>query len=99
MSTLHESKQTTNHDEIRRWVEDRGGKPATIARTTKKGEDAGLLRIDFPTGASNPPLQPISWGDFFAKFDEENLALIYQDEKANGEQSYFCKFVDREAND
>jgi hypothetical protein len=93
----HESKTTTDHDEIRRWVEDRGGKPATIADTQRKGEEAGLLRIDMPGGASNPPLEPLSWEDFFAKFDEEKLAFLYQEESADGKKSHFCKFVSRES--
>jgi hypothetical protein len=94
-STSNSSKQTTDHDEIRRWVEERGGKPATITDTAKQGEEAGLLRIDFPTGASNPPLEPITWEAFFEKFDEEKLAMVYQDEGEGGETSYFCKFVAR----
>jgi hypothetical protein len=61
----HESKTTTDHDEIRRWAEERGGKPATVEDTERPGEKAGLLRIDFPGGASNPPLKPISWDAFF----------------------------------
>lgn len=93
---VHESKITTDHDEIKRWVEARGGKPATIKGTPREGQEAGLLRIDFPTGASNPPLEPISWKDFFEKFDEEGLALVYQDETESGDRSYFCKFVGRE---
>jgi hypothetical protein len=93
----HESKVTTDHDEIQRWAEARGGKPATIKDTPKKGEEAGLLRIDFPGGAGNPPLEPISWRDFFEKFDEAGLAMVYQDDKADGEESYFCKFVHRES--
>lgn len=92
-STKNSSKQTTDHDEIRRWVEERGGKPATIADTANKDEEAGLLRIDFPKGASNPPLEPISWEAFFEKFDQEKLAMVYQDEGESGETSYFCKFV------
>ena len=68
----------------------------SIAGTEKRDEQAGLLRIDFPGGAANPPLEPISWEDFFAKFDEANLAMVYQDEKADGETSYVRKFVDRE---
>jgi len=91
----HGTQRTTDHDEIRKWVESRGGKPATVAGTAKGGEQAGLLRIDFPTGASNPPLEPISWEDFFEKFDQEKLAMIYQEEKADGEESTFCKFVER----
>jgi len=94
--STHESKQTTDHNEIRHWVEARGGKPATIPGTEKKNEEVGLLRIDMPGGATNPPLEPISWPDFFDKFDKENLAFIYQDQKANGDPSYFCKFVSRE---
>jgi hypothetical protein len=93
------SKTTTDHDEIREWVEARNGKPTTVEGTSKRGEDAGLLRIDFPTGASNPPLEPISWDDFFEKFDEAKLAFIYQDQKSNGEGSTFCKFVDRKSVD
>jgi hypothetical protein len=92
----HETKQTTDHEEIRSWVEERGGKPATIAGTERKGEEAGLLRVDFPGGASNPPLEPISWEAFFEKFDEADLAMIYQDETVDGNESYFCKFVRRE---
>jgi hypothetical protein len=90
------TKMTTDHEEIRHWVEDRGGKPATIHGTPKAGEDAGLLRIDFPGGASNPPLEPISWESFFDKFDEADLVMVYQDEKADGGESHFCKFVSRE---
>jgi hypothetical protein len=98
-ATDHESKRTTDHDEIRRWVEARGGKPTSIEGTEKKGEEAGLLRIDFPTGAGDPPLNPISWEDFFEKFDKEKLAMVYQEEKANGEPSFFCKFVSRQKGD
>jgi hypothetical protein len=85
------TKTTTDHDEIRKWVEDHGGKPTTVEGTARQGEGAGLLRIDFPTGASDPPLEPISWDDFFAKFDDAGLAFIYQDDQ----DSTFCKFVDR----
>src|SRR6187401_2092911 len=92
-----EGKVTTNHQEIRKWVEKRGGKPATVADTQRKGEEAGLLRIDMPGGASNHPVEPISWDDFFAKFDEEELAFLYQDQTAEGEESHFCKFVSRES--
>jgi hypothetical protein len=92
----HEGKVTTDHDEIRNWVEKHGGKPATVADTQRGKEAAGLLRIDLPGGASNPPLEPISWEDFFAKFDEEELAFLYQDETASGKESHFCKFVSRE---
>jgi len=92
----HSSKRTADHAEIRKWVEERGGKPVSIEGTPRKAEEAGLLRIDFPGGAADPPLKPISWDAFFKKFDEAGLEMVYQDEKESGGKSYFCKFVDRE---
>lgn len=89
------SQTTTDHDEIRSWVEERGGKPVSIEGTGRGNKKAGVLRIDFPGGASNPPLKPISWKAFFEKFDEAGLAMVYQDETADGSTSYFSKFVDR----
>jgi hypothetical protein len=94
-----DSNFMTDHDEIRRWAEERGGRPATIAGTEKKNEEAGLLRIDFPGGAGSPPLEPISWDAFFEKFDEANLALIYQDDEGEEDKNYFCKFVSRDTVD
>src|SRR5205085_1728217 len=37
------STTTTDHDEIRRWVEEHGGKPASV-RGTENGDGAGVLR-------------------------------------------------------
>jgi hypothetical protein len=89
-----ESKVTTNHEEIRQWVEDRQGKPA---RVTGTGDgDAGLLRIDFPEYGNEGKLEEISWDDFFKKFEEEKLAFLYQEEKKSGEQSRFNKLVNRD---
>ena len=47
------SKTTTDHDEIRRWAEERNGKAGVDEGTERKGEEAGLLRIDFPGGATD----------------------------------------------
>lgn len=92
---LHSSSahKTANHDEIRRWVEARGGVPSTVKGTSKDG--AGVLRIDFPESEADERLEAISWEEFFDKFDESELEFLYQDEKASGERSYFCKFVGR----
>ncbi|WP_437337206.1 hypothetical protein [Sorangium sp. So ce394] len=90
----HSSHMTVDHDEIRAWVEARGGRPATVTRTEKNGEP-GVLRIDFPGFSGEDTLEEISWDDFFAKFEESNLAFVYQEAKANGEPSYFSKLVSR----
>ena len=44
---MSESKSTTDHDDIRRWVEERGGQPARVKETGDDG-DPGILRIDYP---------------------------------------------------
>lgn len=89
-----ESHTTTDHDEIRRWVEQHDGKPVSV-RETAGGDEAGVLRIDFPGGAGDDQLEEISWDDWFAKFDENGLAFLYQEEKADGSDSTFFKLVSR----
>lgn len=90
-----QTKVTTDHETIRKWIEDRGGKPASVKATAGK-EDPGLLRIDFPGYGSSDSLQAVSWDDFFAKFDEKKLAFMYQDQMKSGKESRFFKFVSRE---
>lgn len=46
------ARETTDHQEIRQWVEAREGKPERVKGTGSK-EDAGLLRIDFPGELKN----------------------------------------------
>ncbi|HWT24233.1 MAG TPA: hypothetical protein VN213_12080 [Solirubrobacteraceae bacterium] len=87
------SDTTTDHDTIRKWAEERGGRPATVKGTESGGEDAGILRIDFQD--PDDRLEEISWDDWFQKFDEENLAFLYQEEKKDGETSTFFKLVKR----
>jgi hypothetical protein len=89
------SKTTTDHEEIRRWVEARGGRPATV-KSTHSEQDPGILRIDFPGYGKSGSLEEISWDQFFAKFDEKHLAFLYQDKTADGRESRFFKFVSRE---
>jgi hypothetical protein len=60
------------------------------ARYDDEGE-----RVDLPGGAGEDQLEHISWDDWFAKFEENNLAFLYQEEKASGEDSTFFKLVSR----
>ncbi|TDE15710.1 hypothetical protein E0F88_12625 [Dyadobacter psychrotolerans] len=87
--------RTTNHDEIKAWVDKRGGTPATVIGTEKK-DNAGLLRIDFPGYSGKDTLEAISWDDFFEKFDESDLDFLYQEKTAGGKESRFNKFVSKE---
>lgn len=93
--TTHTGNSTTDHEQIRRWAEERGAKPACVRGTGDK-EDVGMIRLDFPGYSGEDKLQPISWDEWFAKFDERKLALIYQDETAGGQKSNFNKLVSRD---
>jgi hypothetical protein len=69
---------TTDHETIRRWVEARGGHPARV--TGAPGEETEALRIDIPGYAEQEFLEPISWSEFFRRFDARRLAFEYEDE-------------------
>ena len=90
------SKQTTDHDEIKKWAESRGGKPATV-KSTHSDDDPGLIRLMFPDAknADDDALEEISWDDFFEKFEDSKLALLYQEETSGGDKSNFNKLVKR----
>ena len=86
------SKTTIEHNEIRRWVSERGGYPARVKGTDEKG---GVLRIDYPGYSGGDSLEEISWDEFFTGFDENNLAFLYQDKTKDGSESRFSKLIDR----
>ena len=82
---------TTNHDTIRHWVEQKGGKPAAVART-HHGGDVGIVRIMLPNApqSEHQALTEISWDEFFKEFEKRKLALLYE------EDSLFSKIVGRD---
>jgi hypothetical protein len=90
---MSQAKSTTDHGKIRKWAEQRGGVPSAVTGTGQKG-DPGILRFDFEP--KDEGLRKLSWEDFFEKFENEKLAFLYQDETADGSQSRFHKFVQRE---
>jgi hypothetical protein len=87
-----ESKTTKGHEVIRRWAEEREGRPAYVEGTERDG-DVGVLRIEFPGYGDESGLSLITWEEFFDKFDEKNLTFLYQDETADGEVSRFFKLI------
>jgi hypothetical protein len=90
-----ETNTTTDHDEIRRWVEQHDGKPA-IVKGTEDRQGGGVLRIDFPGGAGEDQLEHVDWDRWFKVFEDSGLAFLYQEHKASGEDSTFFKLVNRE---
>ncbi|MDQ2081975.1 hypothetical protein RA307_17445 [Xanthobacteraceae bacterium Astr-EGSB] len=86
------SRTTTDRKTIERWAQAKGGKPAAVA-PTHKGGDAGIIRIMFPDSpqSEHGNLVEISWDEFFDKFEEQELALVYEDD------SMFSKIVSRDS--
>lgn len=89
----HESKQTTDHDTIKKWVEARDGKPALV-EATDSGKDGGILRVKF-RDHSKETLEEISWDRFFDIFDKNKLQFLYQENTKEGGESRFFKFTNR----
>jgi hypothetical protein len=94
----HSSHTTTDHEEIRRWAEARGATPACVKGTGGSG-DPGMIRLDFPGYSGGDSLQSISWDEWFRAFDENELALVYQDKTAEGQRSNFNKLIARDTAD
>lgn len=88
------AKTTKDHDEIRTWAEERGGKPAVVA-ATESDKETGILRLMFPNAPNHndDALEEISWEEFFEKFDESGLQLTYQEKTAEGAISDFNKLT------
>ena len=92
---MSSAKTTTNHDEIRKWVEKRGGHPAVVSATENKGGGGGLLRIDYdePGGNDDDRLHRITWNEFFQIFERNGIAFLYDPDS----DSRFSKFVQKES--
>jgi hypothetical protein len=87
---------TTHHDVIRRWAEERGGRPATV-EGTEHGDRLGVLRIDFGDASDN--LREVGWDEWFRTFDERRLNFLYQETRSDGRQSTFFRLENPERED
>ena len=85
---MSQGKTTNDHAEIRKWAEKHGGRPSRV-RGTGAADDPGILRLDF--GDPDPSLEEISWDEFFEKFEDNKLALLFQD----AGESRFNKLIHR----
>lgn len=79
-----EAKRTRDHNTIRRWAEERGGRPAMV-------EGTQILRFDF--GEPDEKLNPVAWEEFFQVFDDRDLEFLHQDHTHDGKIGRFNKFV------
>jgi len=96
MASRNSSRVLTDHDEIRSWAEERDARPSAVQRT-HTDDSVGIIRLDFPGYSGENSLEEIEWDEWFDKFDDNNLALIVQDQTAGGEKSNFNKIVSRDS--
>ena len=90
------AKITTDHDEIRTWVEARGGTPAHVRHSSDRAPGRGILRIDFPGLDAEESLETLGWDEWFRAFDEHRLAFLHEDDDENGDDRRFNKIVSRD---
>jgi hypothetical protein len=95
---MSERRVTTDHDEIRRWAEQRGGKPARVRGTGGRHgtDDPGMIRLDFPGYSGEHSLEEIEWDTWFKAFDENELALLHETGERGGNPSRFNKIIGRD---
>jgi hypothetical protein len=87
-STGHQAQRTRDHEEIRRWAEERKARPAMV-------EGTEILRFDFEERdeSGDEALKPVSWDEFFEVFDSRKLEFLFQEHTQDGKLSRFNKFV------
>lgn len=95
---MSKAKTTTDHEQIKQWVEERGGHPARIKGTAEKGS-SGVILIDYPGYSGTETLETISWQEFFQGFEDNKLAFLYQDEPRAGNESRFSRLINRDSAD
>ena len=83
MRMVGDVKCTLDHRVIRRWAEERKGKPCRF------------LHIYFPGYGARGSFARVSWDSFFAEFEDKKLAFVYQERSASGKPSSFYRLVRR----
>lgn len=91
---MSDAVTTTDHEEIREWIEERDGYPAKV-NDTGSWDDVGVLRVAFRDKGDE--LDALKWDAFFEVFEANDLAFLYQETTADGATSRFCKFVSQES--
>lgn len=90
-------KYTTDRKEIREWIEEQGGMPVVLKEVREDDEDgeesSDMLHISFDP--NDPNMEEMEWDEFFERFDNDNLALVYDDITPKGTLPDF-ELVDRD---
>jgi len=74
---------TRDHAEIRRWAAAHDAVPAEIVPLKFDGEPTILHFLFGDARVGTPELRPITWEDFFARFDVMELSLAFDDDSGD----------------
>lgn len=89
---MKSNNRTTDHRQIKNWVNARAGIPVRIKKTSPMHKE-GFLHIYFPdSNEDSDGFQRITWQHFFDVFQSAQLAFLYE----NAMNSRFHRFVNRE---
>lgn len=94
-------KATTNHQEIRDWIERNDGIPYLIDHPEAKADKKGL-RINFPGYIDEMLLsesqlgKEISWEEFFSMFEEQQLRFLYEEPVEGVDPTRWYRFENRD---
>jgi hypothetical protein len=86
----------TDHETIRRWAEARGVRPAAVVdpdHPDTGGVDIRLTQPGVNPDEADESLEPVTWAEWFRRFDANELALLIED--AARQPSTFNKLVRR----
>ena len=91
------AKLTTDLNEIREWVEQRGGHPAALRHYLGGSQRLGVLHVIWPGEqfSSEVELEELDWPEWFGAFEAQGLAFLYREYTVEGQPSHFCKVVIR----
>jgi hypothetical protein len=70
-------KPTRDHAAIREWAKRHNAVPAEIKPLKFDSEPSILYFLIGNARSGTPEIRPISWEDFFARFDLLNLAMVW----------------------
>ena len=71
---------TSDHSKIRNWATSNRAVPAEVLPHIVDGEPATLRLMLAEQIACDASIRPISWEEFFLKFDSLGLTFVYDDD-------------------
>jgi hypothetical protein len=92
---MSNTKITKDHKLIKEWVVARGGVPGRVTGEFSVTDEEGVLDIKFPEKTEKNVI-PITWDEFFKKFEQSNLAFLFEEDHGDGLRSNFFKLIWRD---